>query len=172
MISKAIPSLTNLLFLANDEYPPFEKWLINYSHSLEWLPVNWEKRIKEITLIRELSLDEAQRRSSELMKLYHEVWARIVGEEHRETGLLELDALETLEYVIQNTPTIEEFTEKYGANQLGYEVLFKLADLEKQDGDTVIVFNWEKFNTEKKAGFPSFLDWNKKMLSHIRLSRS
>ena len=102
------------------------------------------------------------------MGLYHEVWARIVGEEHRETGLLELDALETLEYVIQNTPTVEEFTEKYGSDQLGYEVLFKLAEIQTRDGVEVIVFNWDEFNAEKEAGFPSLLDWNKKMLAHIK----
>lgn len=172
MISKAIPSLCNLLFLANDEYPPFEKWLVNFSHSLQWKPEDWEKKLTKITLIQEITLDEATRRSRLLLELYHMVWAKIVGEEYRETGLLELNALETLEYVIQNKPTVEEFTAKYSPNQLGYEVLYKLADIEIKDGEERIVFNHDKFMQEKTTGFPSFLDWNKEMLRYVELSRS
>ena len=168
MISKAIPSLCNLLFLANDEYPPFEKWLINYSYNLQWKPEEWEKKLNEITLIKEITFDEATRRSRLLLSLYHTVWARIVGEEQRDTGLLELDALETLEYVIQKTPTVEEFASRYSPDQLGYEVLYKLAEIETQDGEERIVFNREKFIQEKEEGFPSFLDWNKEMLHHVR----
>ena len=168
MISKAIPSLCNLLFLANDEYPPFEKWLINYSYSLQWKPEDWEEKLKEITLILEITFDEVTRRSRLLLDLYYTVWARIVGEEHRDTGLLELDALETLEYVIQNTPSVEEFMAKYSPEQLGYEVLYKLAEIETRDGEERIVFNYKKFIQEKEAGFPSFLDWNKEMLHHVR----
>ena len=172
MISKAIPALCNLLFLANDEYPPFEKWLVNYSHSLDWVPDDWEKRLRAVTLIKEATLEEAGRRSSVLMELYREIWARIVGMEHRETGLLELDAQETLEYVIENTPSVEEFNDRYGPKTLGYEVLYKLADLEKRGDTEVIVFNREKFLEEKSMGFPSFLNWNMEMLRQIRLSRS
>jgi predicted nucleotidyltransferase len=172
MVSKAIPPLCILLFLANDEYPPFEKWLINYSHSLQWKPEDWEKRLVDVTLIKELTLDEAKRRSTEFMKLYREVWSKVVGEEYSETGLLELDTLDTVEYVIENTPTLEEFTQRYGLNPLGYEVLYKLTEIEQRGDQEVIMFNKEKFLEEKKAGFPSFLDWNKEMLSHIKLPRS
>ncbi len=80
--------------------------------------------------------------------------------------------METLEYVIQNTPTVAEFTARYSPNQLGYEVLYKLADIETHEGEERLVFNRMKFMQEKEAGFPSFLDWNKEMLHHVRFSRS
>ena len=172
MISKAIPSLCNLLFLANDEYPPFEKWLVNYSYSLEWKPVNWESRLRELTLIKEISLKAAEKRSKDLMKLYHEVWGKIVGEEYSETGLIELDAYNTLTYVIENSPPVTDFIEKFGAQQLGYEVLFKLANIEKSGDLEIIVFNWDKFLQERELGFPSFLNWNTEMLSHVNLTQS
>jgi len=171
MINKAIPSLCNLLFLANDEYPPFEKWLVNYSHSLEWKPDHWEKRLKQITIVEEITIEEAQRRSDMLMQLYREVWGKVVREEYCENGLLELDALETLEYVIKKEPSIEEFTEEYNIKQLGYEVLYKLADIVEKDGKEVIVFDKKKYLEEKEQGFPSFLDWNIEVLRHIKLSQ-
>ena len=169
MVTKGIPALCRLLFLANDEYPPFEKWLVNYSYSLKWKPINWSNSLEKITLIQDLSHEELNRRRNLFMELYHEVWAKVVGDEYRNTGLLELEALEILNYVIKNKPRLETFSEKYGAQELGKEVLFKLAKIKTINGDQVIVFNKEKFLKEKKNGFPSFLDWNKEMLSHIKL---
>lgn len=171
LLGKGVPALANLLFLANDEYPPFEKWLVNYSRSLRWKPRDWVSRIWDITLTRGVSFMEAERRGAEFMKLYHEVWARIVGEEYRMTGLMELEALETLEYVIAERPTVREFTERHGESQLGYEVLYRLADIVEEDGEQVVVFNRERFLEEKAAGFPGFLGWNREMLGHVRLPR-
>ncbi len=169
LINKGIPALINLLFLANDEFPPFEKWLLNYSYGLEWKPDGWKKRLEEIILIPQLSLDEAERRSILFMGLYHEVWAKIVGEENAETGLLELDALECLEYVIRETPPVGEFTSRYDVRQLGYENLFKLADIVVIDGVEVVRFNWERYNSEKAKAFTGFLEWNRNILEHLRL---
>ena len=169
MICKGIPALCNLLFLANDEYPPFVKWLINYSYNLQWKPQNWKKRLEEITLIKELTISEVQRRSSEFMRLYREVWAKIVGEEHRETGLLELNSLDALLYVIREQPTVEEFKKHNDVKQLGYENLYKLADIKKIDSVDRIVFNYKRFKEEQEKGFPSFLQWNREILKHIDL---
>lgn len=169
MITKGIPALCNLLFLANDEYPPFEKWLINYSYSLQWKPVDWKKRVEDITVVKELSLAEVERRNIEFMRLYREVWGKVVGNEYRETGLLELEALETLIYVIREKPTVEEFKEKYDIKQLGYENLYKLADIKTIDGEERIIFNVDRFKEERINGFPSFLHWNREMLEHIKV---
>lgn len=84
---------------------------------------------------------------------------------------MELDALETLEYVIKKESSIEEFTEKYNIKQLGYEVLYKLADIREKDGKEVIVFDKKKYLEEKEQDFPSFLDWNIEVLRHIKLSQ-
>jgi hypothetical protein len=171
MVTKGIPALCNLLFLANDEYPPFEKWLVNYSHSLEWKPVNWSNHLEKITLIKDITLEELDHRRNLFMNLYHEVWSKVVGEEYNKTGLLELEALETLNYVIKKKPSLQEFSAKYGAQELGKEVLFKLAKTKTINGDQVIVFDKERFLEEKKHGFPSFLGWNKEMLNHIQLEQ-
>ena len=169
MITKGIPALCNLLFLANDEYPPFEKWLINYSYSLQWKPVNWKKRLEAITIVKKLSLTEVERRSIEFMRLYREVWGKVVGDEYRETGLLELEAFETLIYVIREKPKVEAFKEKYDIKQLGYENLYKLAEIKTVEGEERIIFNVDRFNEERINGFPSFLHWNREMLEHIKV---
>ncbi|TRO50829.1 DUF4037 domain-containing protein [Candidatus Bathyarchaeota archaeon] len=167
MISKGIPALCNLLFLANDEYPPFEKWLVNYSYTLHWTPTDWKKRLGAITLIKELTAEEVQRRSREFMQLYREVWGKIVGEEYYETGLLELDALDVILYVIREQPTLEEFKKNYDIKQLSYENLYKLADIKRINGVEHIVFDPQRFKDEQKKGFPGFLQWNREMLKHI-----
>jgi predicted nucleotidyltransferase len=172
LLSKGISALCNLLFLANDEYPPFEKWLVNYSHSLEWKPDKWKASIKQVTLIKEVSLPDLERRKAAFKKIYSDVWGKIVGEEYSETGLLELEALETLMYIIDDQPTLVEFKKKYGHKQLGYEVLYKLANIIHIEDEERIVFNEEKFQEEQRNGFPSFLDWNKEMLGHLKLTRS
>ncbi|MGW8178332.1 MAG: hypothetical protein ACWGQW_06140, partial [bacterium] len=146
---------------------PFEKWLVNYSYSLHWRPRDWKKRLAAITLIKEPTAAEVQRRSSEFMQLYKEVWGKIVGEEYQETGLLELDALATLLYVIREQPTVEEFKKHYDIKHLSYENLYKLADIKRINGVEHIVFDPQRFKDEQKKGFPGFLQWNREMLKHI-----
>ena len=172
MLSRGIPSLVNLVFLANDEYSPFEKWLINYSYSLDWLPVNWRDRLHSITLIQDASIEEVDRRRGEFMELYYDVWVRVMGVEYRKTGLLELAELERLEYVIKYTPTLSEFKEKFGDKHLSYEVLYKLCDIVTLNGEEHIEFNRDRFLREKEMGFPSFLHWNQEMLSHIKFDNT
>lgn len=169
LINKGIPALINLLFLANDEFPPFEKWLLNYSYSLEWKPVDWEKRLEHIILIHGHSSEEVERRSMLFIELYREVWAKIVGEENANTGLLELDTLECLEYIIKESPSVTDFVSKYDIRQLGYENLFKLTDIVVIDDADVVRFNRERFNAEKAKGFTGFLDWNRVILNNLRL---
>ena len=168
MLSKGIPSLVNLVFLANDEYPPFAKWLINYSYSLEWLPDNWRDRLHSITIIQDVSIEEVERRRDEFMELYHVVWGEIRGMEYRETGLLELMELERLEYIIKYTPSLREFKEKFGDKPLSYEVLYKLCDIVTLNGEERIRFNLDRFLKMREMGFSGFLNWNQEMLSHVK----
>jgi len=169
MLSRGIPSLVNLVFLANDEYPPFEKWLVNYSYSLDWLPANWRDRLHSITRIQDASIEEVERRREEFMELYYDVWGKVMGIEYRKTGLLELEELERLEYVREHNPTLGEFIKKFGEKPLSYEVLYKLCDLVTENGEERITFNQIRFLKEKEAGFPNFLYWNQEMLNHIKL---
>ncbi|MBD3206975.1 DUF4037 domain-containing protein [Candidatus Bathyarchaeota archaeon] len=169
LINRGIPALVNLLFLANDEYPPFEKWLINYSHSLPWKPQSWKEHIKDLIEVKTSNFNELKLRSSKFMDLYHQIWAKIVGDEYSHTGLLELDALEAMQYVVDNEPTLEEFKEKYSLEQLSYENLYKLAEIKEEGGETIIKFDREKYEKERQKGFPNFLGWNREMLTHLNL---
>ena len=172
MLSRGIPSLVNLVFLANDEYPPFEKWLINYSYSLDWLPANWKDRLHSITLIQDASVEEVERRRNEFMEIYQEVWEKLMGVEYRKTGLLELMELERLDYIIKHTPALREFKEKFGDKPLSHEVLYKLCDIVTLNGEERIRFTRDRFLKMKEMGFPSFLHWNQEMLSHIKFDNT
>jgi hypothetical protein len=145
LINRGISALANLLFLVNDEYPPFEKWLVNFSYSLQWRPEGWEELLGELILVKAIGLQDVQRRSRLLLDLYHQIWGKLVGEGYGSTGLLELEALEALQYVVDTEPTL------------------------KMDGDLVIRFNRAKYLEEKRNGFPSFLGWNRKILNQLKV---
>jgi hypothetical protein len=169
ILNKGVPALCDILFLANDEYPPFEKWKVNYSYSLKWKPIGWKNKLEEITLVKDLGLDELERRRNLFMDFYYKVWGLVVGSEDQGTGLIEIEALETLKYVIQRRQRLDDFKAKYGLAHLGTEVLFRLADVKRINGDKVIVFDKARFIEEKALGFLSFPDWNKKVLKQIKI---
>ena len=169
MINSGILSLIKLLFLVNDEYPPFDKWLMNYSYSLLWKPKDWRHRLESLAIIKEITLGEAERRRKEFMGLYHEIWGRIVGEEYKSIGLIELETLEILNYIIENSPAVETFRSLYGEKPLSSEVLFKLAGIATVDGKRVIRFNKSRFMKAKENGFHEFLEWNRAILNRVEL---
>ncbi|MFX0000013.1 MAG: DUF4037 domain-containing protein [Candidatus Hodarchaeota archaeon] len=96
LISSAISGLIGLVFLANNEYPPYEKWALNYSYSLEWLPTDWRERISEIILTKEISIKEVERRHDLFVKLYKDCWEEIVGKELRDLEFIDIIALQVL----------------------------------------------------------------------------
>jgi hypothetical protein len=169
LINRGIPALANLLFLANGEYPPFEKWLINYSHSLPWKPEGWKDHVQDLIEVKANNFTEVKLRSSKLMDLYHNIWGKILGEEFSHTGLLELDALEAMQYIVDHEPTLDEFKKRYSLEQLSYENLYKLTELKEECGKTIIKFDSEKYEEERRKGFPSFLGWNREMLTHLNV---
>ena len=73
MLTEAVKSVLQVLFIVNNEYIPHEKWIVHMSRSLHWLPKNWDKRISQaMTAINENS-DYLKRRQTVITDIYLEV---------------------------------------------------------------------------------------------------
>ncbi|MFX0024446.1 MAG: DUF4037 domain-containing protein [Candidatus Hermodarchaeota archaeon] len=170
LINNAIPSLLGLVFLANDEYPPYEKWALNYSYSLKWLPIDWKIRISEIVLTKEISIKEAERRHKLFVELYKDCWEKIIGKESRDLEFIDLITLHELQFIIDNSPIlIEKFADSFDIKHLSYEPLYKFSNIIIKDSKKFIIFNREKFIEQKKLNFPDILEWSKLLLDKLKI---
>jgi len=170
LISSAISSLISLAFLANNEYPPYEKWALNYSYSLKWLPKDWKKRISEIILTKQISVEEVERRRELFIKLYKDCWEKIVGKESRDLEFIDIITLQELQFIVDNSPvSIEKFAHSFDIKDLSYEPIYKFSNIIIRDGKRFISFNKEKFIEEQKTNFPDILEWSKPLLKKLKL---
>lgn len=170
LINTAIKGLLKIIFLVNEEYLPPDKWNLNYSYSLDWLPENWRERISEVILIKEISVEEAERRQKVLLKIYNECWERLVGVKFKDLEFIEINLYNELQYIINKTPVnFNEFSEKFDTKHLTFEPLFQLTEIKIKNNEKWIIFNKEKFLKQKEVNFKDFLDWNKNLLRKLVL---
>jgi hypothetical protein len=174
IINRAIPSLIELLFLANDEFPPYDKWLANYSYSLIWKPENWKKRLESLLIVKDFSSSEVDRRYRELGALYGEIWKKIVGEKRSRFNFFEIELANALQYIIENSPvSLVEFKKAgYEASLLSREPICKVASVITRNGEEWIEFDDRAFSKARKDGFRDFLSWNKEMLKMLAESQN
>lgn len=171
LINKAISGLVDLVFLANDEYIPYEKWALNYSYSLKWLPKDWKKRIEQILLISEITLKEAERRHEILIDLYKECWEKIVGKNLKDLEPIDITTLNEIQFIADNSPvSLEEFSNRFNRDHLSFEPHFKLTNIIIKDGKKFIAFNKKNYIKHKKADFSDFLIWNKRSLRKLKVN--
>lgn len=170
LISNAISALIGLVFLANDEYPPHEKWALNYSYSLKWLPKDWKNRISEIILTKEVSVEEVERRRGLFIDLYKDCWEKLVGKESRNLEFIDIITLQELQFIVDNSPiSIEKFADSFDIKHLSYEPIYKFSNIITRDGKKYISFNREKFIEQQKANFPEILEWSKPLLNLLKI---
>jgi hypothetical protein len=170
LINNAISSLIGMVFFMNDEYPAYEKWALNYSYSLKWLPRDWKKRIKEILLTKEITIEEAKRRRKLFIDLYKDCWEKVVGSELKDLEFIDIITLKELQFIIDNSPVlIDKFAESFDIKHLSYEPIYKLTEIKIKDGKKYIFFNKEEFIKQKKEDFPEILDWSKTLLNKLKI---
>jgi hypothetical protein len=170
LINKAVSSLIEMVFLINDEYPPHDKWALNYSYSLKWLPKDWKKRISEIIITKEISIKEAERRHKLFVDLYKDCWEKLVGKESRELEFIDIITLMELQFIIDNSPLpFEKFAESYNIKHLSYEPIYKFTDIIIRNGKKSITFNKAKYIKQKEKNFPDILEWSKSLLNKLKL---
>jgi predicted nucleotidyltransferase len=96
-LNYALTLLIRIIFALNREFLPPPKWEIFYSHSLKWLPLNYEKLVGEALTIKSLSKHDLDRR----LRAVRELWREILPKLREETGLTpELISREYVKHVL------------------------------------------------------------------------
>ncbi|HEY3367949.1 MAG TPA: hypothetical protein VGK74_23055 [Symbiobacteriaceae bacterium] len=78
MLNRALEPLLAALFVANGEYVPHEKWLINFSRSLNWVPQQWTERLTAAMTIPAPTVEVAAARRQVIAGLWREIDQHVV----------------------------------------------------------------------------------------------
>jgi predicted nucleotidyltransferase len=81
MLNGAVTKLLEALFKVNGEYNPHEKWIIHFSRTLSWTPVQWEERLLEAMNTGNFSKESLVKRQTVIEKLWEEVDSYITKNE-------------------------------------------------------------------------------------------
>lgn len=84
VLNKALDMVLDILYIANDQLIPDEKWKFHFIHSLSWLPPDFEAKLRETTLIKNMNSEDFVRRLKALEGIYRETMKKI----EEETDLL------------------------------------------------------------------------------------
>jgi hypothetical protein len=74
--------LLKALFGLNNQLLPSEKWLVYQAQQLSWLQEGFNEMLREIMLVREVSIRELRRRRSTLNYLWRQVRRKAERETH------------------------------------------------------------------------------------------
>lgn len=81
IMNNAVTKLVEALFVANGEYIPHEKWILHFSRTLSWTPIQWETRLVEIMSTGDLSLESLIKRQVAIEKVWEELDLYIIKKE-------------------------------------------------------------------------------------------
>jgi hypothetical protein len=168
LINYGVSSLIGMIFVANEEYPPHQKWALNYSYSLQWLPKNWKDRISRVLLPKELTLNEVKKRHRVFVRLYKDCKEKIFGKEFRNITFVDILTMAELQYIIDNTPVpIERFAENFDIIHLAIESIREFIEIMYKDNKQLIKFNKSKFSKSKQEDYPGIFEGWKLILNKL-----
>lgn len=127
MLNSAVTKLVEALFIANGEYIPHEKWIIHFSRTLSWTPIQWETRLLEAMSTGDLSLESLIKRQSIIEKLWEEVDLYIAKKECPKFNLkiMQKTFYDLIKLLLQNDfITVEEWSRKASLSMLSEEPFF------------------------------------------------
>lgn len=164
-LNVALDNLVKAVFLANDELIPFEKWGLNLSYSLDWTPKDWRRRVKEILLVRELSLAEVERRRDLLHTLFSECKQQLLPGSAHGLEAIEARKLEILEHLrAHGAMSATEFDRRYGLRRAIQSPFFFLLRRETRHDGEWLLFDEKRLQEEAAKDFQGYLDWDRALL--------
>jgi len=164
-LNVALDSLVKAVYLANDELIPFEKWALNLSYTLPWTPRNWQERMKQALLVREVSRADVERRCALIRALFAECKERLVGGKAGGLGAIEARKLEMLRYVRERKAVpAAEFDRRFGLRRAIQSPLFHLLRREMREGEEWLVFDEARLREYAAHDFDGFLEWDQALL--------
>lgn len=124
ILNNAVTKLVEALFIANGEYIPHEKWIIHFSRTLPWTPIQWERRLLEVMSTGDLSLQSLIKRQHAIEKLWEEVDLYIVKKEcpHLDLRVMQKTFYDLLKLLLKNDfITVEEWNKNASLSLLSRE---------------------------------------------------
>jgi hypothetical protein len=165
----ALDSLVKAVFLANDELIPFEKWSLNLSYTLEWVPKDWRKWIEQALLVKKVSKEDVDRRRVLLSRLFAECKARLFGPAAEGLAPIEARKLRILDAVRERgSMPATEFDERFGLRMCIQSPFFFLLRREDRDDREWVVFDEARLREHTTRGFEAFLEWDRLLLDELR----
>jgi predicted nucleotidyltransferase len=82
-INLALEYFMKAIFGLNNELLPDEKWLMYEVRRLKWLPEGFNEKLKEIILIKDISIKELRRRRNALNRL----WKQVLPKAEKKVGM-------------------------------------------------------------------------------------
>lgn len=164
-LSTALDSLIGVIFLANGELIPFDKWALNLSYTLAWTPSNWRQRIEQALLVREISCSDVERRLTLVSGLLAECKARQLGVEEEGLGIIEAQKREMLGALQrQGAMLASEFDRRFGLRRAIQSPAYQLLRRETRRDEEWLVFDEERLREYAQQDFVGFLDWDRALL--------
>lgn len=84
ILNKALDMVLDSLYITNNQLIPDEKWKIHFVHSLDWLPADFEVKLREALLIKSMRPEDFKRR----LKAIESIYRGIIEKIEKETNLL------------------------------------------------------------------------------------
>ena len=165
-LNVALDSLIKAIFLANDELIPFDKWTLNLSYTLPWTPPNWQGRVEQALLVREVSQADVERRCALIRDLFAECREKLLGPKTEGLDTIEAHKLAVLRAVRERgAMPAAEFDRRFGLRRAIQSPLFHLLSREMREGAEWLVFDEERLQEYAARDFEDFLDWDRALVS-------
>ncbi len=161
----ALNSLIKAVFLANDELIPFDKWTLNLTYTLPWMPQGWRERVEQAMLVREVSHAEVGRRCSLIRDLFAQCRERLLGPKTEGLDIIEARKLEILRHVRERGAVLtSEFDQRFGLRRAIQSPLFHLLRREMRESEEWLVSDEEQLQQYAALDFEGFLEWDRALL--------
>ena len=156
------------VFLANDELIPFEKWTLNLSYTLAWLPVHWRERTEQALMVKEMSEGDIDRRRELIGDLLTECATRLIGESAKGLAPIEARKLEILRVLRERgSMPASAFDRRFGLRKCIQSPFFSLVGRENREGQEWLVFDEARLREYAVHSFDEFLEWDRLLLEKL-----
>jgi hypothetical protein len=167
-LNTALDSLIRVVFLANDELIPFDKWTLNLSYTLPWTPQDWQERVEQAVLVREVSQVDVERRCALIRDLFAECREKLISPKTEGLDIIEARKLEMLRYIRERgAMPAAEFDQCFGLRPAIQSPLFHLLRRESRDGEEWLVFDEGRLREYAARDFNGFLEWDQALLKAL-----
>jgi hypothetical protein len=130
-----------------------------------WTPQDWQERVEQALLAREVSQADVERRRALIHDLFEECREKLVGAEVKDLGVIEVRKLEKLRVIRERgAMSAVEFDQRFGLRTRLQSPFFHLLCREAREGEEWLVFDEARLQEYAAQDFDGFLEWDRALL--------